>query len=145
MSNWNTYGILTDKDKDEVGSLHTILDDSINSGSTTVQAQAEEGEGQRLDIEIAQGLKALNTDLKQVHQRSTKALSTIINDKDFDLKDDDMTVQPTLKVSAEYKDKVEGVIVRANIDLFKDHLSNCLLYTSPSPRDDCPSRMPSSA
>ena len=23
--------------------------------------------------------------------------------------------------------------------------NNCLLYTSPSPRDDCPSRMPSSA
>ena len=27
----------------------------------------------------------------------------------------------------------------------KKGLSNCLLYTSPSPRDDCPSRMPSSA
>ena len=24
-------------------------------------------------------------------------------------------------------------------------ISDCLLYTSPSPRDDCPSRMPSSA
>ena len=25
------------------------------------------------------------------------------------------------------------------------NLTSCLLYTSPSPRDDCPSRMPSSA
>ena len=132
MSNRNTYGILTngDEDEDEVGSLHTILDNSINSSSNTVQARAEDAEGQQLDIEIAQGLKALSTDLKLVHQRSTKALSTIIDDEDFDLKGGDMTVQPTLEVSAEYKDKVEGVIVRADIDLFKDHLSNVLATAS---------------
>ena len=29
--------------------------------------------------------------------------------------------------------------------LANDMAENCLLYTSPSPRDDCPSRMPSSA
>ena len=53
MSNRNTYGILTNRDenKDEVGSLHTISDDSINS--STVQAIAEEAEGHRLDVEIA--------------------------------------------------------------------------------------------
>ena len=31
------------------------------------------------------------------------------------------------------------------IDIFKKALNNCLLYTSPSPRDDATSRMPSSA
>ena len=124
MSNRNTYRILTEEDEDKVGSLHTISDNSINSNSNTVQARAEDAEGQRLNIEIAQGLKTLSTDLKLVHQRSTKALITIIDDEDFDLEDDNMTVQPTLELSAEYKDKVEGVIVRADIDLFKDHLSN---------------------
>ena len=66
MSNKNLYGILTngDKDKDKVESLHTISDDSINSSSNTVQARAEEVEVQRLEIEIAQGLKVLNTDIK---------------------------------------------------------------------------------
>ena len=29
--------------------------------------------------------------------------------------------------------------------LAKEHYKNCLLYTSPSPRDGCRSRMPSSA
>ena len=130
MRNRNTYGILTDEEEDEVGSLHTISDNSISSNSSTVQARAEDAEGQRLDIEIAQGLKALNTDIKQVHQRSIKALSTIIDDKDTDLKDDNMMVQPTLEVSAEYEDKVERVIVRADIDLFKDYLSNVLATAS---------------
>ena len=132
MSNRNLYGILTngDKDEDEVGSLHTISDDSINSSSNTVQAWAEEAEGQRIDLEIAQGLKVLNTELKQVNKRLTKTLSTTIDEEDLDLEDDDMTVLPTLEVSAEYKDKVEGVIVRADIDLFKDHLSNVLAKAS---------------
>ena len=129
MSNRNLYGILTngEEDEDEVGSLHTISDDSIND--STVQALAEEAEGHRLDVEIALELKALNTELKQVQQST--ALSTIIDDEeDFDLGDDDMTVQPTLEVSEEYQDKVEGVIVRADIDLFKDHLSNILATAS---------------
>ena len=132
MSNRNLYGILTngDKDKDKVGSLHTILDNSINSSSNTVQARTEEVEGQWLEIEIAQGLKVLNTDLKQVNKWITKALSTIIDEEDLDLKDDNMTVLPTLEVSAEYKEKVEGVIMRADIDLFKDHLSNLLAKAS---------------
>ena len=130
MSNRNSYGILTngEEDEDEVGTLHTISDDSTNS--STVQAIVEEAEGHRLDVEIALELKALNTELKQVHQRNITALSTIIDDEDFDLEDDDMMVQPTLKVSAEYQDKVEGVIVRADIDLFKDHLSNVLAKAS---------------
>ena len=116
-----------EEDEDEVGSLHTISDDSING--STVQAIAEEAEGHRLDVEIALELKALNTELKQVQQST--ALSTIIDDEeDFDLGDDDMTVQPTLEVSEEYQDKVEGVIVRADIDLFKDHLSNILATAS---------------
>ena len=129
MSNRNLYGILTngEEDEDEVGSLHTISDDSIND--STVQAIAEEAEGHRLDVEIALELKALKTELKQVQQST--ALSTIIDDEeDFNLGDDDMTVQPTLEVSEEYQDKVEGVIVRADIDLFKDHLSNILTTAS---------------
>ena len=133
MSNRNSYGILTngEEDEDEVGTLHTISDDSTNS--STVQAIVEEAEGHRLDVEIALELKALNTELIQVQRRQVQqrtALSTIIDDEDFDLEDDDMTVQPTLVVDAEYQDKVEGVIVRADIDLFKDHLSNILAKVS---------------
>ena len=41
-----------------------------------------------------------------------------------------MTVQPTLEVSTEYKDRMEGVIVNADIDLFKDHLRNVLATAS---------------
>ena len=84
MSNRNLYGILTngEEDEDEVGSLHTISDDSIND--STVQAIAEEAEGHRLDVEIALELKVLNTELKQARQST--ALSTIIDDEeDFDL------------------------------------------------------------
>ena len=35
--------------------------------------------------------------------------------------------------------------VYANDEAFSAHVSNCLLYTSPSPRDKRQSRMPSSA
>ena len=38
----------------------------------------------------------------------------------------------------------EGVIYDLRVALF-DHVQNCLLYTSPSPRDRTRSRMPSSA
>ena len=132
MSNKNLYGILTngDEDEDEVGSLHTISDDSISINPNTVQVRTEEAEVQRLKIEIAQELKVLDTDLKQANKRITKALSTIIDEEDLDFEDNDMTLQPTLEVSAEFKDKVEGVIVRADIDLFKDHLSNVLATVS---------------
>ena len=33
----------------------------------------------------------------------------------------------------------------ANAPLHLGHILDCLLYTSPSPRDSCASRMPSSA
>ena len=81
MSNNNCYRILTngDEDKDNIGSLHTILDDSINISFNIVQARVEEAEVQQLEIEIAQELKVLNTDLKQANKRITKALSTIID------------------------------------------------------------------
>ena len=65
-SNSNWYGAIADRDKDEVGLLHSISDDSISN--TTVQAIAEEAEVQRLKIEIAQKLKVLNTDLKQANK-----------------------------------------------------------------------------
>ena len=34
---------------------------------------------------------------------------------------------------------------RQSWDMIDISFESCLLYTSPSPRDDCPSRMPSSA
>ena len=70
MSNRNSYGILTngEEDKDEVGTLHTISDDSTNS--STVQAIVDEAEGHRLDVEIELELKALNTELIQVQRLS---------------------------------------------------------------------------
>ena len=46
-------------------------------------------------------------------------------------------------------DKVGGygyiAIFRKDLFLFNTKLLSCLLYTSPSPRDKCRSRMPSSA
>ena len=131
-SNW--YGILTGGDEDEgdVGSLHTISDDSISISSNPVQASVEAVEVQQLDIEIAQGLQVLDTDIKQVKKRVNKVLSTIIDkdEEDLDFEDDDMTVLPTLEIAEEFKGKVEGVIVRADIDLFKDHLSNVIATAS---------------
>ena len=48
--------------------------------------------------------------------------------------------------SLENSDVSEKVIQRNNLYLDPDrHLCNCLLYTSPSPRDGLLSRMPSSA
>ena len=40
----------------------------------------------------------------------------------------------------------ELIITATDLDMiFVHRIQSCLLYTSPSPRDDCPSRMPSSA
>ena len=131
-SNW--YGILTggDEDEDDVGSLHTISDDSISISSTTVQASAEAAEEPQLDLEIAQALQLLDTDIKQVNKRVNKVLSTIIDtdEEELEFEDGNMTVLPTLEIAEEFKGKVEGVIVRADIDLFKDHVSNVLATAS---------------
>ena len=43
-----------------------------------------------------------------------------------------------------YIDKNEGISVE-DCEKVSKHVSNCLLYTSPSPRDLSTSRMPSSA
>ena len=133
-SNSNWYGELGDGDKDDIRSLHTISDDSISI--TTVQAQpiAEEAEVQQFKLEIEQELKILNTDIKQVNKQVNKVLSTLI-DKDedklvFEEEDNDMTVLPTLKVEEEFQNKVVGVITRADIELFKDHISNVLATAS---------------
>ena len=43
-------------------------------------------------------------------------------------------------------DKIDHIgIVVPNLEKALEHYKNCLLYTSPSPRDVVPSRMPSSA
>ena len=102
-SNSNWYGELANKDEDDIGSLHTISDDSISI--TTVQAIAKEAEVQQLKLEIAQELQLLNTDIKQANKRVTKALSTLIDKDKEELEsedDDDMTVLPTLKIEEEF-------------------------------------------
>ena len=109
-SNWYRELANGDEDKDDVGPLHTISDDSINISSTTVQARAKEADVQRLKLEIAQKIQLLDTDTKQVNKRVNKALSTIIDkdEEELDSEDDDMTVLPTLKIEEEFKGKVEG-------------------------------------
>ena len=42
-------------------------------------------------------------------------------------------------------DQIETILQIEDLSLIMLCSSICLLYTSPSPRDDCPSRMPSSA
>ena len=131
-SNSNRYREIADGDEDNVGSLHTISDASISI--TTVKAIAEEAEVQQLELGIAQEFKLLNTDINQVSKRVSKALSTLI-DKDedklaFEDTDNDMTVLPTLEMEEEFQDKVVGIIVRANIELFKDRVSNVLATAS---------------
>ena len=49
-----------------------------------------------------------------------------------------------LGVSQTYLSNIEGGRTNCSITLFVD-ICNCLLYTSPSPRDRTRSRMPSSA
>ena len=46
------------------------------------------------------------------------------------------------------KNKIDGYIIPKNDEFFNEYVSpskDCLLYTSPSPRDRTRSRMPSSA
>ena len=43
------------------------------------------------------------------------------------------------------KQELASALIERYSESFKDQLSNCLLYTSPSPRDQRGSRMPSSA
>ena len=38
-----------------------------------------------------------------------------------------------------------AIVISEHGNMFREWIKNCLLYTSPSPRDGCRSRMPSSA
>ena len=73
-----------------------------------------------------------------------KCIDDILND--FEL------VQKALKESSELRQVIKSPLVNSDeklnilLKLFsKANLNNCLLYTSPSPRDQRGSRMPSSA
>ena len=65
------------------------------------------------------------------------AASELSNAKDGKFLAGGMTLIPTLKARLSAADVL--------VDLKGSNLSNCLLYTSPSPRDRQKSRMPSSA
>ena len=54
-------------------------------------------------------------------------------------------VDMNLEGAKETAQDVNGLAVQANVGVEKDIINVCLLYTSPSPRDSDPSRMPSSA
>ena len=55
----------------------------------------------------------------------------------------DLTKLSILKLSEQYLEFLDQII-KKDIDIAAEYLV-CLLYTSPSPRDSCASRMPSSA
>ena len=72
----------------------------------------------------------------------------------FENTDDDISIEEPLEISLKYKDQDKWLTNSLMItmrtpghdeDLVRGFLYNCLLYTSPSPRDPWKSRMPSSA
>ena len=131
-SNSNWYATLADKDKDLVGSLHTISDNSI--GITTVQAIAEEVEVQQLELEIEQKLELLDTHINQVSKQVSKTLSTLVDtdvDKlNFKEKDKKMTALPVPEMEEKFKDKLIGFVMRADVQLFMDQVGNLLATAS---------------
>ena len=129
-SNWYT----TLAYEEEIESLHTISDDSI----PTVQAITDKAEERQLKIElklleeeeqINMELKLLDTTINQV----SKVFSTLIGkyENKLNFEDEDMTsVLPVLMMKEEFRNSVEGVVVRADAQLFKDEVSNVLAKSS---------------
>ena len=66
------------------------------------------------------------------------------NDSNFEDFKEDIANADIFVASLIFIEDLAQKVVDA-VSPFKDKLKACLLYTSPSPRDDCPSRMPSSA
>ena len=138
-SNSNQYTTLAVEDKEEVGSLHTISDDS----STTVQAIADDVEVQQLELEVKQleeeeeRIKQRKRKVKRLEEeRINKELKIVQvwcndKDKDLDFEDEEMTsVFPVLVMKEEYLSSIERVVVRADVQLFKDQISNALAKAS---------------
>ena len=65
----------------------------------------------------------------------------------------DLLKTPFINITWKVEKDLSGIVENskkghdyaARVFVIKKTGSTCLLYTSPSPRDDCPSRMPSSA
>ena len=101
------------------------------------------------DINLPENIQTLNNDIKKICNE-LPALNIV---KDFSLLD--YTIEQTEKFKRNKKNFVvfgtggSNLGARALINTLIDQLINksinCLLYTSPSPRDGLLSRMPSSA
>ena len=90
----------------------------------------------------------LPIELKQaIDNNAFCALATKLNEKDIqnhlmwvDYKDNKILIN-----TEQGRKKTENIRQEPNISLVIFHPTDCLLYTSPSPRDKRQSRMPSSA
>ena len=62
-------------------------------------------------------------------------------------KDDDLFIMEVMKTEVHHNSPVDGKVIQVNIQNDQEAVEpgTCLLYTSPSPRDQRGSRMPSSA
>ena len=82
-------------------------------------------------------MKLLDDNIREV----SSALSTYTHtsEDELDFKDKDLTsVLPVLVIKEEYRNSVEGVVVRADVQLFKDQVSNVLAKTNhPSHSGGC--------
>lgn len=118
-SNINQYATLADKAEVEELSLHAISDNSISI--STEQALADKAEERQLKIE----LKLLDDNIREI----SSVLSTYTHTKEDALNFEDkdmMLVLPVLVIKKEYRNSVKEVIVRGDVQLFKDKVNNVL-------------------
>ena len=90
---------------------------------------------------IRNAIQVRHESVMMPHSKMKLAIAKILKDegyiRDFDLPRGQ--TRPTLRVHLTYRDRRTPAITGLK------RVSNCLLYTSPSPRDLSTSRMPSSA
>ena len=85
----------------------------------------------------------VNSESRMAMKRSGVQLPNAFKIGDFDT---NSTISWALEKCSEKKERFcEQMALNGNLELLKVLRENCLLYTSPSPRDAHESRMPSSA
>ena len=122
ISHINRYATLADEAEVEVSSLHSVTDD--NYSISTEQELADKEEQLRIgQLQLENKLRLLD----EISSNLSNYTQSSDNENELDFQDKEMTsVLPVLDLKEELCGRVEGVIVRADVQLFMDQRSNLL-------------------
>ena len=92
----------------------------------TEEALADKAEQQKLEIILLleDNIREISSVLSNYSYYNTKLISK--EELDLDQEEDMTSVMPELVIKEEYQNSVEGVVVIADVKLFKDQLRNLL-------------------